>query len=61
MSPSSSVVATFMDSAGNPSIMRGEPDKIVFETAPETFGKLLSLPLVIIFFVVKPFLLLFVV
>lgn len=30
-------VATFVDSAGEPAVVPGEPDKIVFETAPETF------------------------
>eukprot|EP00048_Salpingoeca_helianthica_P021762 m.14293 g.14293 ORF g.14293 m.14293 type:complete len:796 (-) comp6374_c1_seq1:31-2418(-) len=30
-------VATFVDGQGEPSVIPGEPDKIVFETAPETF------------------------
>ena len=30
-------VASFMDSKGEPSILPGEPEKIVFETAPDDF------------------------
>jgi hypothetical protein len=32
-------VATFVDGMGEPSVLPNEPEKIVFETAPESFGE----------------------